>query len=119
MWNWLVSALQTEATIVLYDGNPAHPDISTLWRIIAQHKIKVFGTSPKFLSACEKAQVNPGRDINLEHLSTILSTGSPLMPHHFDWIYSAVGKDIHLASISGGTDIISCFVLGYSTGISW
>ncbi|MDX2200074.1 MAG: acetoacetate--CoA ligase [Phycisphaerae bacterium] len=112
MWNWLMSSLGVGAAVVLYDGNPAHPTMHTLWQLIASIGIQVFGTSPKYLAACEKAHISPGRDHDLSTLRTILSTGSPLAPEQFRWVYDNVKQDVLLASISGGTDIISCFMLG-------
>ncbi len=112
MWNWLVSVLQVGATICLYDGSPSHPDMAVLWRTIEREKITVFGTSPKFLASCEKAGLVPGDTAGLLSLRTILSTGSPLTQANFEWVYRSVKADLQLASISGGTDIISCFMLG-------
>ncbi len=112
MWNWLVSSLQVGATIFLYDGSPVYPDEEVLWEKIETHGITVFGTSPKFLSLCQKTDLNPSKKFDLSRLKTILSTGSPLSKDNFEWVYSNVKKDIQLSSISGGTDIISCFMLG-------
>jgi acetoacetyl-CoA synthetase len=111
MWNWLVSALFTGATVVLYDGSPAHPDASVLWRMAEAEGVTVFGTSPKFLSVCAKEDLHPGRDHALR-IRTVLSTGAPLSDDGFRWVYERVGADLQLASISGGTDIVSCFMLG-------
>lgn len=111
MWNWLVSSLQIGATVVLIDGNPAHP-IGRLWEIIEQEKITVFGTSPKYLTLIEKSGLIPKEKFNLNSLKTILSTGSPLTDANFHWVYKNVKDDVLLSSISGGTDIISCFMLG-------
>jgi len=116
MWNWLVSALATGATVVLYDGSPVHPDPDTLWRMAAEERVTVFGTSAGYLSAIEKRGLSPGRDHDLSGLRTILSTGSPLAPRSYDYVYGAIGGDVCLSSISGGTDIISCFALGNPTG---
>jgi acetoacetyl-CoA synthetase len=113
MWNWLVSALASDATIVLYDGAPmprAEPDI--LWRIASEEQITVFGTSAKYLAACDSARVVPLLVHNLDALRMILSTGSPLLEHGFDYVMRDVRPGVQLASISGGTDLISCFVLG-------
>ena len=115
MWNWLASALATGATLVLYDGNPFHPDPGVLWRMAAQERITVFGTSAKYLTALEKNGYSPARAVDLGALTSILSTGSPLLPESFDFVYRAVKPQVQLASISGGTDIVSCFALGCPT----
>ncbi|MGH8327516.1 MAG: acetoacetate--CoA ligase, partial [Steroidobacteraceae bacterium] len=112
MWNWLASALATGATLVLYDGSPFHPDPGVLWRMAEEERITIFGTSAKYLSALEKSGFVPAQECGLEALVTLLSTGSPLAPEGFDHVYRAVKHDLLLASISGGTDIISCFALG-------
>ena len=112
MWNWLASGLATGATLVLYDGSPFHEDGRVLWRMAAEEKITVFGTSAKYIAAQEKAGLRPGRDFNLAALRTILSTGSPLAPASFDYVYEAIADDVQLSSITGGTDIISCFATG-------
>jgi acetoacetyl-CoA synthetase len=112
MWNWLVSGLATGCTVVLYEGSPFAPDRDVLWRMAERERITAFGTSPKYLSALEKDGGAPGRDFDLGALRTVLSTGSPLAPEQFDYVYGAIKGDLHLASISGGTDIISCFCLG-------
>jgi acetoacetyl-CoA synthetase len=112
MWNWLVSALASRCTIVLYDGSPFAPDRDVLWRMAERERVSAFGTSPKYLSALEKDGGTPGRDFDLGALRTLLSTGSPLAPEQYDYVYGAIKADLHLASISGGTDIISCFCLG-------
>jgi acetoacetyl-CoA synthetase len=110
MWNWLVSALASEATIVLYDGSPSHPDLTTVWRLAERTGVTHLGTSPKFLAACEKAGLRPADVADLSAVRTVASTGSPLNPDQFDWVYANVGDDVQLASVSGGTDIIACFV---------
>jgi acetoacetyl-CoA synthetase len=112
MWNWLIGALATGATVVLYDGSPMHPDPGVLWRMAEAEGISVFGTSAKYLSGLEKAGYGPAREVRLPRLRTVLSTGSPLAPEGFDFVYRAIGNDLMLASISGGTDILSCFALG-------
>ncbi|MFZ0455037.1 MAG: acetoacetate--CoA ligase [Ignavibacteriaceae bacterium] len=112
MWNWLVSSLNIGATIFLYDGSPVYPNINILWRKIEEEKITIFGTSPKFLSICQKSNFVPKEKFSLSELKTILSTGSPLSEENFKYVYSNVKDDIQLSSISGGTDIISCFMLG-------
>jgi acetoacetyl-CoA synthetase len=112
MWNWLVSALTAGATIVLYDGSPFYEDGRMLWRMAEEEKMTVFGTSAKFIAALEKAGVRPGEEFDLSSVQTILSTGSVLAPESFDFVYDAISKDVQLSSISGGTDIISCFAGG-------
>ena len=112
MWNWLVSALFTGATVVLYDGSPAHPNIGRLWEMAETSGVTVFGTSPKFLSTCKKANYSPKEQVDLSRLRTLLSTGSPLSAELFEWIYSEIKEDLQVASICGGTGIISCFMLG-------
>ena len=110
MWNWLVSGLVTGATLVVYDGNPGHPDLNTLWRVAEREGITHFGTSAKWLAACRNAGVTPGQDFDLGALRALMSTGSPLLPADFDWVYANVKSDLLLGSISGGTDIVSSFV---------
>ena len=112
MWNWLVSGLAAGATLVLYDGNPFHPGPEALWRMADEEGITVFGTSAKYLAAVEKAGFAPREHFELAPLRAVLSTGSPLMPASFDFVYRDVKADVQLASISGGTDIVSCFALG-------
>jgi len=112
MWNWLVSGLSSGSTIVLYDGSPSYPNFEKLWRMIDDLGITHFGTSPKFLSACDTNKIQPNNLCKLDSLESILSTGSPLVEEQFDWIYDNVKSDIHLSSISGGTDIIGCFLAG-------
>jgi acetoacetyl-CoA synthetase len=115
MWNWLVSALASRAAVVLYDGSPSHPDPGVLWRLAEEAGVTHFGTSPKFLSACEKAGLRPREEADLSGVRAVLSTGSPLNPEQFDWVYDAVGDHVHLASVSGGTDLIGCFAAGVPT----
>ena len=112
MWNWLVSSLQIGATIYLHDGSPSHPNLGVLWKAVEEEKISVFGTSPKFLSACQNRRLKPGKEFDLSSLKTILSTGSPLTEPQYGWVYKNVKVDVQLSSITGGTDIISCFALG-------
>jgi acetoacetyl-CoA synthetase len=112
MWNWLLSALATGATLVLYDGSPLHPDAGALWRMASEERLTIFGTSAKYLASVEKSSFAPGRELDLSALRTILSTGSPLLPEGFDFVYRDVKADVQLSSISGGTDIVSCFALG-------
>ncbi len=134
MWNWLVGALATGATVVLYDGAPTArvaPETlgatgarlaegrSLLWSMAESERITVFGTSAKALALAEKDGWRPGNDHDLSALRCILSTGSPLAPPSFDYVYRDIKRDVQLSSISGGTDIISCFVLGNPAGAVW
>jgi acetoacetyl-CoA synthetase len=112
MWNWLVTGLASGATLVLFDGNPFHPGPEALWDLAVEEGVAVFGTSAKYLDACKKAGIAPRRSHDLGRMRAILSTGSPLVPESFDWIHEEVGPQIQVASISGGTDLISCFALG-------
>ena len=112
MWNWLASGLASEATIVLYDGSPLHPGPGVLWEMAADEGVTIFGTSPRYLAALEKAGYRPRDRHGIATLRTLLSTGSPLGPEQYDFVADAFGPDVQLASISGGTDIVSCFALG-------
>jgi acetoacetyl-CoA synthetase len=112
MWNWLVSGLASGATLILYDGSPFHPDGNVLFDYAAVEGITVFGTSAKYIDAVNKAGLAPIKTHDLARMRTILSTGSPLVPESFDFVYDKVKRDVCLSSISGGTDIISCFALG-------
>jgi len=116
MWNWLVSGLSVGATIVLYDGAPLAPDPAILWRMAEAEGVSVFGTSAKYLAMLEKQQILPRAHFDLSALTAILSTGSPLAAHSYDFVYRDIKSDVRLASISGGTDIVSCFALGDPTG---
>lgn len=116
MWNWLVSALSLGVTIVLYDGAPLAPQADVLWRMAEAERITVFGTSAKYLATLEKEGVTPRTAFDLSALDAILSTGSPLSAHSYDYVYRDIKPDVRLCSISGGTDIISCFALGDPTG---
>jgi len=118
MWNWLVSALAAGATVVLYDGAPLSP-APILWDLAAAERVTVFGTSAKYLALAEKEGLVPARSHDLSALRAVLSTGSPLAAHSFDYVYGSIKRDLHLASISGGTDIISCFALGNPVGPVW
>lgn len=111
MWNLVVSGLLTGSAILLYDGNPGYPDLNNLWQFAEETKMNVFGTSASFLLSCMNNNIKPG-NFHLPYLKTIGSTGSPLPPEGFAWVYSHVKKDIWLASVSGGTDICSAFVGG-------
>ncbi len=112
MWNWLATGLATGATLVLFDGSPFYHDGRVLWQMAEREKLTVFGTSAKYISALQKAGVRPQDEFDLSALRAVLSTGSPLAPESFDYVYDAIGSDLQLSSIAGGTDIISCFVLG-------
>jgi acetoacetyl-CoA synthetase len=119
MWNWLVSALASEATLVLYDGSPFFPDGHRLFELADRSGVTLFGTSAKFIDAVKKAGIHPKNDHSLDTIRTITSTGSPLAPESFDFVYEQIKTDVHLASISGGTDIVSCFVLGDPNAPVW
>jgi acetoacetyl-CoA synthetase len=118
MWNWLVSSLAVGATVVLFDGAPLVPS-TVLWDMAERERVTVFGTSAKYLALAEKEGLRPARTHDLSALRAILSTGSPLPPNGFDYAYRDVKADLHLASISGGTDIISCFALGNPIAPVW
>jgi acetoacetyl-CoA synthetase len=119
MWNWLVSGLASGATVVLYDGSPFTPNAAALWDYAQAERFTLFGTSAKYIEACSRAGVEPARSHKLPALRLITSTGSPLAPESFDYVYRSVKNDVQLASISGGTDIISCFVGADPTGPVW
>jgi acetoacetyl-CoA synthetase len=119
MWNWLVSALASEATLLLFDGSPFHPDPSVLFDYAERERMTLFGTSAKYIDACKKEGLRPRDTHDLSTVRLMTSTGSPLAAESFDYVYEAVKPDIHLASISGGTDIVSCFVLGDPTSPVW
>ena len=110
MWNYLVSGLLVGSTVVLFDGDPAYPDLSALWRAAEELKITYFGTSAPFLHACLRAGLEPGRDFDLSRVKGIGSTGAPLLPPAFEWVYERVGRDVLLGSVSGGTDVCTAFV---------
>ena len=117
MWNWLISSLAVEATVLLYDGSPlpaANPDV--LWQLAAAEGMTIFGTSARYLALAEKEGLHPGAEHDLGALRTILSTGSPLAPEGYDYVYRQIKGDVCLSSISGGTDLISCFALGNPIG---
>ncbi len=119
MWNWLVSALAAEATLLLYDGSPFHPDGNVLWDFADAERMTLFGTSAKYIDALAKAGLEPRRTHDLGTVRTIASTGSPLAPEGFAYVYRSVKSDVCLSSISGGTDIVSCFALGNPIGPVW
>jgi len=112
MWNFVVSGLLVGAQIVLYDGSPGYPDLSVLWDLAARARITVFGTSAAFIGSCMKASIRPAADRDLSALRALGSTGSPLEPAGFDWVYRELGEDTWLFSMSGGTDVCSAFIGG-------
>jgi acetoacetyl-CoA synthetase len=112
MWNLLVSGLLSGATAILYDGNPGHPDMNTLWELAEETGMTHFGTSASYLTGCMNAGIEPGRDFDLSHLKGVGSTGSPLPPEGFEWVYEHVKEDVWLYSTSGGTDLCTAFVGG-------
>jgi len=116
MWNWLVSSLAVGATVVLFDGNPFYPDPGALFKLAEDVKMTIFGTSAKYLAEVEKAGLKPGKEYDLSALKAVLSTGSPLSVESFQYVYREIKKDLQLSSISGGSDIISCFALGNPIG---
>jgi acetoacetyl-CoA synthetase len=115
MWNWFVSSLAVGATLILYDGNPFYPNPEALLKMAYDLKINVFGTSAKYIASLEAEGVCPVCHYNFEHLNVIASTGSPLSNESFRYVYNRWSKDVQLSSIAGGTDIVSCFVLGSPT----
>ena len=110
MWNYLVSGLLVDATVVLYDGSPAHPDLGTLWRLAAEEGITYFGTSAPYLMACRKSGLTPVQDVDLSALRGLGSTGAPLPSDGFRYVYEAISRTVHLQSVSGGTDVCTAFV---------
>jgi acetoacetyl-CoA synthetase len=112
MWNWLVSSLAVGSTVILFDGNPFYPDEGALFQLAEDTGMSIFGTSAKYLAEVEKAGLNPSKDYDLNALQSILSTGSPLSVESFEYVYRSIKEDVQLSSISGGSDIISCFALG-------
>ncbi len=119
MWNWLVSALAPGATLLLYDGSPFHPSGNILFDYADAEGMTLFGTSAKYIDACSKANLEPRRTHQLATVRLMTSTGSPLAPESFDYVYQKIKPDLCLSSISGGTDIVSCFVLGNPIGPVW
>jgi len=119
MWNWLMTGLASDATLLLYDGSPFHPSGNILFDYADAEKMTLFGTSAKYISALEKNGLEPIRTHDLLSVRTLTSTGSPLAPESFDYVYRSIKQDVHLASISGGTDIVSCFVLGSPVNPVW
>jgi acetoacetyl-CoA synthetase len=112
MWNALVSGLATGATIVLFDGAPLQPDPRILWRLASEERVTIFGTSPRFLATCEQQGIRPREEFDLSALRAIVSTGAPLNPPSYRYVYSDVHPNVQLSSVSGGTDIMACFGIG-------
>jgi acetoacetyl-CoA synthetase len=112
MWNWLASGLATGATLLLYDGSPFYPGANVLWDFAEQERMSIFGTSAKYIDALAKIRLAPSETHDLSALRTMTSTGSPLVAESFEYVYRSIKSDLLLSSISGGTDIVSCFVLG-------
>jgi acetoacetyl-CoA synthetase len=119
MWNWLVSGLASGATLLLFDGSPFYPDGNAIFNFADAEKMTYFGTSAKFIDAVRKTGLKPIETHDLSSVRTLSSTGSPLSPEGFAYVYEAIKKDVHLASISGGTDIMGCFVLGIPIEPVW
>jgi acetoacetyl-CoA synthetase len=119
MWNWLASGIASDATLILYDGSPFAPTPAALWDYAQAERITLFGTSAKYIDSCNKEGLEPVKTHDLSSVRLIASTGSPLAAESFEYVYTAIKRDVHLASISGGTDIISCFVLGDPTSPVW
>ncbi|EST37131.1 acetoacetyl-CoA synthetase [Streptomycetaceae bacterium MP113-05] len=109
MWNFLISGLLTGSTVVVYDGSPGYPDTAAQWRVAERTRATLYGTSAAYVMACRKADVHPGRDFDLSALECVATTGSPLPPDGFRWLHDAVAGDMWIASVSGGTDVCSCF----------
>ena len=119
MWNWLVTALAAEATLLLYDGSPFHPSGAVLFDYADAERMTLLGSSAKWIDAIKKAGLSPRKTHDLSTVRTLCSTGSPLAPESFDYVYDSIKADVQLASISGGTDIVSCFMLGNPAGPVW
>lgn len=115
MWNWLISSLGVGATIVLYDGNPNHPDAGAMWKLTQDEKTTIFGTSASYINFLRSQGLKPGKDYDLSSLREISQTGSPLSAEGFEYVYQEIKKDLHFNSISGGTDINGCFAAGSPT----
>jgi acetoacetyl-CoA synthetase len=112
MWNWMVSGLALGATLVLYDGSPMFPKINRMFQLVSDENVNLFGTGARFLAAIEKRQLKPNEHLTFSALKSILSTGSPLLPEQYDFVHDHISPTVQLSSISGGTDIVSCFALG-------
>ena len=112
MWHWMASGLSVGAQLILYDGSPTYPEPDSYWKTCLKQGVHVVGTSPSYIGYSESKGVTPSKIGSFSNLKCLLSTGSPLLPSHFQWVYNHIKSDLHLASISGGTDILSCFILG-------
>ena len=112
MWNWMVTALASKVTLVLYDGSPIFPNPLILFEIAKEERLSFFGASAKYIDSLNKIKIKPNQNLSFDYLRVFASTGSPLAPQSYDWVYSNVKKDVQLSSISGGTDIVACFVHG-------
>ena len=112
MWNWMVTALASKVTLVLYEGSPIFPNPLVLFEIAEKERLSFFGASAKYIDSLNKLKIRPNEKFNFDSLRVFASTGSPLAPKSYDWVYSNIKKDIQLSSISGGTDIVACFVHG-------
>jgi acetoacetyl-CoA synthetase len=110
MWNWQASALLTGAAVITVDGSPGYPDLNYLWQVVADEKVTHYGISARFIAGCRKAELAPARSLDLDALRVVFSTGSPLLPEDYDWVYADGAPDVLLGSIAGGTDICGCFV---------
>ena len=119
MWNWLISGLLSGSTLILYDGSPFYPSANALWDYARDERITLFGTSAKYIDSVKKAGIDPVKTHDLSSVRLIASTGSPLAPESFDFVYRAIKRDVHLASIAGGTDIIASFVMGNPIAPVW
>jgi acetoacetyl-CoA synthetase len=119
MWNWLASGIASGATLMLYDGSPFAPSPAVLWDYAQAERFTIFGTSAKYIDSCHKEGIEPAKTHDLSSIKLITSTGSPLAPDSFDYVYRSIKSDVPLTSISGGTDIIGCFVLGDPTSPIW
>jgi len=115
MWNWLLSSLAVGATVVLYDGNPAYPEVDSLWKLVQDEKITILGCSASYINYLQNQALSPGELYDLSSLRAISQTGSPLSARGFEYVYQAIKKDLHFGSISGGTDINGCFAMGSPT----
>ena len=119
MWNWLTTGLASGATLLLYDGSPFYPNERAIFDMAVEEGMTIFGTSAKYIDAVKKTGWRPCETHDLSRVRTMLSTGSPLSAESFEFVYSSIKPDIHLASVSGGTDLCGCFVAGNPLGAVW